>query len=490
MGTFTLHELKNIFLILLILAFSNRISGAGLSSSVISSSVQPATISLKAKHKSETIKWLTVHQKNVLIVATEEASEVATPELNVNYIANAEYGKGTKVGNGFVVYKGDANEVTIKGLSPRKKYHFTIYTCNASGLYSSDETFLTDHSNSITERAAQPESPQTVVVCVCPPIAGVTCSLTGTTNTGTSVASAAGCPHVGYCDGPGVNNPWTNSVGVGNIQWLFSAPVNLATLRMNSVNTNDFGTISTAGGSGGTISLSGLVCMGVSGLVVGPLSVAGYGGVFVTVNSTGSYTSVTLANTGVQSGFVAACPTAINSVLPIELVSLKGECSANKINLEWKTLTERNNSYFTVERSYNTQSWEVIGQVPGGGNSSSLKKYSFTDNAPIHATIYYRLKQTDFNTEFKYSELISVESCGGKDEVTIYPNPANQEVFVQIKEEATLEVYNLLGEITETQQLKSGDNKIDLSHFNNGTYFFKLSNTTSVLKFSKVIVNK
>lgn len=453
-----------------------------------SPTVQPAVISFVAKRSTQTIQWPAREHKNVMIIATEASANSEAPQLNVNYEANPKFGKGTKLGNSFVVYKGSENTATISGLKKNRKYNFTIYECTASGIYFSDESFLSP-GNTNNAKEDKSDNVQTVVVCACPPIAGVTCSLTGTTNTGGSTASAAGCPHVGYCDGAGVNNPWTNSTGVGNIQWLFSAPVNLATLRMNSVNTNDYGTISASGGSGGTISLSGVVCMGVSGLVVGPLSTAGYGGVFVTVNSTGSFTNITLSNTAMQSGFVAACPTAINSVLPIELVSLKGECQGNKINLEWKTLTEKNNSYFTIERSYNTQDWKMIGQIPGSGNSSSLKKYNFDDNSPLKLTTYYRLKQTDFDKEFKYSELVSVENCSGKDEISIYPNPAQHEVFVKMKEDAMLDIYNVLGEKIATRELKTGENKIDMSIFNNGTYFFKLSNSSSVLKFSKVVVN-
>ena len=303
------------------------------------------------------------------------------------------------------------------------------------------------------------------------------------------MGAPAGCNAGSYVG----TNPWDGGSAAGFISWSFSAPVSSAVLKSGSVNTNDIGTNVLTGGSGGTGSISNLICLtSITGMAINFFTGACCGDVSWKVNSTGSFTTITLNNTGGQSGWIAECPSAITaaSVLPIELVSLKGVCDATAVNLNWQTFTERNNSYFTIERSYNTENWDVLGQVPGAGNSSSLKKYSFIDKMPARVTVYYRLKQTDFNTEFKYSELITVENCNGKDEIAIYPNPANQEVFVKMKDEATLEIFNLLGEITKTQQLKTGENKIDVSNLNNGTYFFKLSNSTSVLKFSKVIVNK
>lgn len=83
--------------------------------------------------------------------------------------------------------------------------------------------------------------------------------------------------------------------------------------------------------------------------------------------------------------------------LPIELISFTATLNNNEVTLNWSTATERENDYFTVERSSDGSTFETIGKVDGAGNSQSLLKYSLLDSDPMHGVSYYRLKQTDFN---------------------------------------------------------------------------------------------
>ena len=62
-----------------------------------------------------------------------------------------------------------------------------------------------------------------------------------------------------------------------------------------------------------------------------------------------------------------------NSVLPIELISFNAKNIDNNIELNWSTLAEINNNYFSVERSNNSLEFEVISQIKGLGNSNSCE---------------------------------------------------------------------------------------------------------------------
>lgn len=95
--------------------------------------------------------------------------------------------------------------------------------------------------------------------------------------------------------------------------------------------------------------------------------------------------------------------------LPIELVYFSAELGNNaSVQLDWATASEVNNSYFEVERSTNGKEFTSINNQSGAGNSSSLRNYSFTDEAPLSGVSYYRLKQVDFDGKFTYSNLITV----------------------------------------------------------------------------------
>ncbi len=98
-------------------------------------------------------------------------------------------------------------------------------------------------------------------------------------------------------------------------------------------------------------------------------------------------------------------------VLPIELLSFTAKyISSHQVDINWSTASELNNDYFTIERSKDAISFDEINITDGAGNSTSPLFYSTTDDSPMSGTSYYRLKQTDFNGDFKYSNTVSVQN--------------------------------------------------------------------------------
>jgi len=75
----------------------------------------------------------------------------------------------------------------------------------------------------------------------------------------------------------------------------------------------------------------------------------------------------------------------------------------NKI--EWITSSEINNNHFTLESSNDGIDFSEIVKMDGAGNSSSITLYQFEDYNPKS---YYRLKQTDYNGDYTYSNIIYI----------------------------------------------------------------------------------
>lgn len=70
----------------------------------------------------------------------------------------------------------------------------------------------------------------------------------------------------------------------------------------------------------------------------------------------------------------------------------------NSIEITWVTEAEKDNDYFTLERSFDGVNWEVITEIDGAGNSDKELIYSYTDTDNVKGkTVYYRLSQTDFD---------------------------------------------------------------------------------------------
>lgn len=114
--------------------------------------------------------------------------------------------------------------------------------------------------------------------------------------------------------------------------------------------------------------------------------------------------------------------------LPIVLISFEAKAAESRVELKWVTGSEENNSFFTVERSTNGSDFEPVLFINGAGDSKTLINYQATDINPKEGLVYYRLKQTDFNGTFSYSELVSVFSAIShiKPDFTIRGNPLNR----------------------------------------------------------------
>lgn len=96
--------------------------------------------------------------------------------------------------------------------------------------------------------------------------------------------------------------------------------------------------------------------------------------------------------------------------LPIELTSFVGRKSGNNNILNWSTQSELNNDFFTIEKTVNGSEFEIVGIENGAGNSNQYLNYSLVDFDVKKVINYYRLKQTDFDAKYKFSEMISIDN--------------------------------------------------------------------------------
>lgn len=178
------------------------------------------------------------------------------------------------------------------------------------------------------------------------------------------------------------------------------------------------------------------------------------------------------------------------SPLPIELVAFRAVERNNVVQFNWITASETNNDYFSVERSSNGRDWVAVARIDGAGNSSTILNYEAVDPAPLQGVSYYRLKQTDFNGEFSYSEIeaVSVSSLEAI-ELRVFPNPTDGQVTIAASAEGKAEVgvFDLLGnEISNRVALeqKGGRNhSADLSGLPSGAYIIRANGSAArVLK--------
>ena len=201
---------------------------------------------------------------------------------------------------------------------------------------------------------------------------------------------------------------------------------------------------------------------------------------------------------GINGGIIGD-PRWNPTVLPVELTSFTAVVAKQNVNLNWSTATELDNSGFAVERSIDNQTWSKIAFIKGAGTSTRITHYSYTDNPQQAGKIYYRLKQTNFDGSFKYSNTVEV-SMTAPAEFTLnqnYPNPFNPSTKISYSipkaSHVKLIIYNMLGK----EVVKLVDNKeeagnhsitFDASNLASGIYLYKLQTNTNQLTKKMILL--
>ena len=196
--------------------------------------------------------------------------------------------------------------------------------------------------------------------------------------------------------------------------------------------------------------------------------------------------------------------TALGSViLPIEIIGLAAyRTNTNSISVNWSTATETNNKYFTVEYSLDGISFIPYTEVKGAGNSNSRKDYNCVFNEDVGSSKpYFRIKQVDYNGNFKYSTIVALGTSIGflKTVSTIkaYYAPLTEKIITQFNLDAPSQITFSLYDITGTksyeltQFFNEGDNEFNIPVPDKaGIYFLLYQNGSNLPVHKKIMVTK
>lgn len=294
-------------------------------------------------------------------------------------------------------------------------------------------------------------------------------------------AAVAGDPSPAqYCAGSLENNAWYTFVA----DPFCSNPCDVV-VTFSSINCN-------GGASGFQIgywtgscgSLSYLGCTSGSG-----------GTVTATITTTPGQT-IMMGLDGNAGAFCEFGISASNTMpLPVGLFDFYHKYLSQGIELNWSTVTEKDNDYFTIERSSDGENFVKIGTVQGVGNSTSMTNYKLVDDRPAFGLNYYRLSQTDLDGTQTELKTIVVESNSMFEGLSISPNPVNGDASIHFisksEEETTIEIMNVSGILIHSSKhhVKNGSNTylFNSDSLPRGAYFLRVSNAseTKEIKFLK-----
>lgn len=178
--------------------------------------------------------------------------------------------------------------------------------------------------------------------------------------------------------------------------------------------------------------------------------------------------------------------------LPISLLLFNAYPVLEEVEIVWTTATEINNDYFTIEKSQDGFNFTELMRVTGAGNSNQILNYKQRDVNPFNGTSYYRLKQTDFDGNYSYSEIrvVNFNQTAPYAGISVFPNPVDDHgIYIKngLLEDNQIEItlLDVLGQVVQENKLAvntTGDThyialKEDLSV---GVYHLQIKNNQKI----------
>jgi hypothetical protein len=180
-------------------------------------------------------------------------------------------------------------------------------------------------------------------------------------------------------------------------------------------------------------------------------------------------------------------------LLPVEMTEFEVACEDGSAAIHWKTETERDNSYFTLEKSCDGVNFQAIKQIAGSGTTQQVQTYETTDEHLCAGVTYYRLSQTDIDGEQEVLGIRSTKSCVMPTELVVFPNPATDELTVSWNGKAVKELVlcNAIGQrvlVKNDWNEQASSATMDVSGLAAGVYYLTV-NQTFGKETIKVVVN-
>lgn len=184
------------------------------------------------------------------------------------------------------------------------------------------------------------------------------------------------------------------------------------------------------------------------------------------------------------------------TAFPVEWADFSAEKHDSEVSLFWATASEQNAHSFSIERSVDLVMLDQLGSVASAGNTSEMNFYQYSDRniASLRGkTVYYRLKQIDFNGQFSYSPTVAVTLDADQlTQLSAYPNPVSSTLTINWQSAEmpkAISLLNAMGQIMarETVNQLEGQIAFPVDQLSPGIYSV-LIETSHSLRSKTVIV--
>lgn len=183
-----------------------------------------------------------------------------------------------------------------------------------------------------------------------------------------------------------------------------------------------------------------------------------------------------------------------SSSLPVTWVFCKANLEGDHAIIRFATSSEENNQKFELQRKIQWKD-EFLNrmEIPGKGTIQGISNYKIEDKINPVLPYVYRIKQTDWNGNFSYSNvffLLPQENC----EMLLFPNPCKNHLWIgtsnPMLEGSSITIVDMQGKIILNSKIKkAGVMHLPLpNEMRTGVYMAKLLKNGRILGAQKLII--
>jgi len=184
------------------------------------------------------------------------------------------------------------------------------------------------------------------------------------------------------------------------------------------------------------------------------------------------------------------------SILPVTLISFTAAKNSMAVELSWVVSNEVSFKAYDLERSADGNSFYGIGSVTST-NAPALTTYRWSDDKPLPANNFYRLKMTDLDHAYTYSSIVGI-SMNTITGISSYPNPVvDHTIFLktsgQPKGEHIITIFNNVGKkVMNRKILLDGSETVNnialYKYLPKGVYFLQVTGPEKNIKMLRIII--
>lgn len=168
------------------------------------------------------------------------------------------------------------------------------------------------------------------------------------------------------------------------------------------------------------------------------------------------------------------CPSTV-VILPAEMSSFTTSCDGVTEVFEWTTESENRVDFFTLEYSYDGLVFYSTETVEAVGYSNTEVNYQANISSTDPKNRYYRLKITDEDGLFEYTDIIAGKGCATAGEHLISSVSKDEGLLtVSLYGDAHCTLVNQLGQIVVSGRSANQQVQVNTNGLSSGIYFLKV----------------